>query len=157
MNILLAASAEDKLGKEFLRVSTIPFRLPWAATGLPALQDTGNSNSRLGLWAKCTGNPQTRAKDRSLEQEEILLLEHTWLLNHEAHFYPLNRQTREQEAEPIIPLDAPRTGVSEPHTHARTQLTGQTEGVHTMAAYKLSQGYQRATMSLMPAHVNSVS
>lgn len=31
--------------------------------------------SWLGLWAKRTGSPRTRAKDRSLEQEEILLLE----------------------------------------------------------------------------------
>lgn len=34
-----------------------------------------------------------RAKDKSLEQEEILLQQHTWLLNHKAHSYLVNRHS----------------------------------------------------------------
>ena len=129
LNTLLAASAEGKLGEKFLQVSTSPFRLPWAAMGLPALQDMDNSNSPLGLRAERPGDPQTRAKDRSLEQEEILLLAN----------------------EPLSPFPAPqqagaRTG-GRAHRplgcssnrwsrawHTGTQPTGQTLGGRSTAA-----------------------
>lgn len=129
MNIFLAASAEDKLGKEFLQVLTIPFKLPWAATGVPALQDSVTSTQDSARGPSAQETPKDERHVSGTRRNSLA----------GAHLATKPRS-------PFLPPQQAdmSTGGRAHHTFdcspnccsraARTQPTGQTEGVRSATA-----------------------
>lgn len=117
MNISLAASAEDKTGV------SITFRLPWTPVGLPALQDTGNSNTRLCLWAKHR-KPPNKSKRWISGTRGNSSAEARLAIKPQKPFLPPQQAVTATGGKPIIPLAAPRTAVSEPHNRHTSNQQG---------------------------------